>query len=204
MTKATILFADNDESFVRTRKEFLEDEGYDVIVATNPSDARRMLEQEQIDVAILDIRLRRDYDEKDISGLVLAKGFARHIPKIILTGYPTVETAVQSLAPDLEELPPAVTFLTKQQQEQKGPEALIMAVRESLQFGQRAFKQTVDAISKQLDEDYADARKEARVHYWIALAVSLVGIGLIFTGIFLVLRGLDDRPIGIASTVVES
>jgi DNA-binding response OmpR family regulator len=53
MAEANILFADNDINFVNTRKEFLEREGYHVIVATNPSDARRILEQERIDVAIL-------------------------------------------------------------------------------------------------------------------------------------------------------
>jgi CheY-like chemotaxis protein len=179
----------------------LEREGYHVIVATNPSDARRILEQERIDVAILDIRLLRDYDEKDVSGLTLAKEVGRHVPKIMLTGYPTIEAAIQALAPELEGLPPAFAFLTKQQQEQEGPEALIKAIREGLQFGKRAFKQMVDSISRQLNEDYADARKEARVHYWASLVVSLLGIGLIFGGIVLTFQGVDDRPVGIASTV---
>jgi len=201
MAKATVLFADNDVNFVNTRKEFLENEGYSVIVATSPTDARRALEQERIDVAILDIRLLRDYDEKDVSGLTLAKEVARHIPKIMLTGYPTIEAAIQALAPDLEGLPPAVTFLTKQQQEQEGPEALIKAIREGLQFGKRAFKQMVDGIFKQLNEDYIDARKEARAHYWTALVVSLLGIGLIFAGIVLTFQTPGDRSVGIASTV---
>ncbi len=200
MAEATILFADNDISFVNARKEFLEHEGYDIIVAINPSDARRILEQERIDVAILDIRLLRDHDEKDVSGLTLAKEVARHVPKIMLTGYPTIEAAIQALAPELEGLPPAVKFLTKQQQEQEGPEVLIKAIREALQLGQRAFKQTVDSISRQLNEDYADARKEARVHYWASLVVSLLGIGLIFGGIVLTFQSVDDRPVGIAST----
>ncbi len=201
MAQATILFADNDVGFINTRKEFLEHEGYEVIVATNPSDARRLLEQERIDVAILDIRLSREYDEKDVSGLTLAKEVARHVPKIMLTGYATIEAAVQALAPELEGLPPAVKFLTKQQQEQEGPEVLIKAIREALQLGKRALKQLVDSISRQLNEDYADARKEARVHYWASLVVSLLGIGLIFGGIVLAFQGVDDRPVGIASTI---
>jgi CheY-like chemotaxis protein len=200
MSKLKILFADNSIDFVNVRKEFLEKEGYDVTVATNPTDARKVLEHDKIDVAILDIRLSRDHDEKDISGLILAKEVARHIPKILLTGYPTVKIAIQALAPNLEGLPVAVKFLTKQQQEHDGPEALIEAIREALQFGKRAFQQVVDDVTRQLNEDYVDARQEARVHYWVSLAVSALGIGLIFSGILLVFHGVNSYPIGIAST----
>jgi CheY-like chemotaxis protein len=201
MAKLKILFADNTVDFVNARKEFLEKEGYDVIVATNPTDARRILEEQKIDVAILDVRLLRDHDEKDISGLVLAREVARHVPKILLTGYPTVEVAIQALAPSLEGMPVAVKFLTKQKQEQKGPEALLEAIRESLQLGKRAFQQVVDDITRQLNEDYADARQEARVHYWVAMVVSAIGIGLIFLGIILMFEATSNLPLGIASTV---
>ena len=200
MSKLKILFADNSIDFVNARKEFLENEGYDVIVATNPSDARRILEQEKIDVAILDVRLLRDHDEKDISGLILAKEVAPHVPKILLTGYPTIKVAIQALAPNLEGLPAAVKFLTKQQQEHDGPESLIEAVREALQFAKRAFQQVVDDITRQLNEDYTDARREARVHYWVSMAVSALGIGLIFGGIILTLQRANNYPLGIAST----
>jgi CheY-like chemotaxis protein len=201
MAQATILFADNDVNFIDGRKEFLERDGYHVIVATDPTQARRALEQEHIDLAILDIRLLRDYDEKDVSGLTLAKESARLIPKIMLTGYPTIQAAIEALAPDLEGLPPAIMFLTKQGQEQEGPEALLRAVREGLLFGKRTFRQTVDSLFRQLNEDYKDARRQARVHYWATLAVSLLGIGLVFAGVILVLQGPDDQLIGIASTV---
>ena len=201
MSRARILFADNTISFVKARKEFLEKEGFEVIVATNPSEARKILERERIDVAILDIRLLRDEDENDVSGLTIAMNVARSVPKIMLTGHATVEAAIQALAPNLEGLPPAVKFLTKQHQKQGGPEALIAAVKEALQLGKRAFQQTADNISRQLNEDYTDARKEARVHYWSSIVVALLGIGLIFGGIVLTLQSRDEFPVGVASSI---
>ncbi|MBL8099793.1 MAG: response regulator [Anaerolineales bacterium] len=201
MPKRKILFADNSIDFINARKEFLENEGYEVIIATNPSDARKVLEQKGIDVAILDIRLLRDYDENDISGLILAKEVARHVPKILLTGYPSIESAIQALAPDLEGLPIAVKFLTKQKQELDGPEALLNAVSEALQFGKRVFQQVVDDITRQLNEDYVNARQEARIHYWVSITVSAIGIILIFGGILLGFQNTENFPLGLASTV---
>ncbi len=129
MTKATILFADNDPEFLKTRAEFLEREGYQVIPAADPTEARRLLEQRGgIDLAIVDIRLVDDDDERDTSGLTLAKEVARSVPKIILTGFPTYQAVREALGPVLEGLPPAVDFLAKEE----GPEAMIQAVERAL------------------------------------------------------------------------
>jgi CheY-like chemotaxis protein len=201
MGKAKILFADNDPEYLKARKEFLENEGFDVVTAANPLQARRLLQKGGIDVAILDTRLEEDGNEDDISGLLIAEEVAHHIPKIILTAYPSTEDAARVLSPKLEGLPAAVKFLVKQQGKQEKPEVLIQAIHEALQFGKRAFQQTVDNITKQLNEDYADARKEARIHYWSSLVVALLGIGLIFGGIFLTLRNSLEFPVGIASSI---
>lgn len=37
MPKVTILFADNDPDFLKTRSEFLEQEGYLVVTANDPT-----------------------------------------------------------------------------------------------------------------------------------------------------------------------
>jgi len=89
MAKATILFADNDVDFLKTRSEFLEREGYLVVPATSPTEAWRKLKTGGIDLAIVDVRLVNDDDEKDTSGLTLAKEVAHSVPKIILTGFPS-------------------------------------------------------------------------------------------------------------------
>lgn len=128
MATKTILFADNAPEFLKIRREFLETEGYRVVSASNPTEARQLFEQGWIDLAVLDIRLLNDDDEKDLSGLLLAKEVARHIPKIMLTGYPSVDVVREALKPQLEGLPASVEFVAKEE----GPEALIQAINDIL------------------------------------------------------------------------
>ena len=133
MAEATILFADNDHDFLNTRAEFLEQAGYRVLKALNVQEARRLLEEARVHLAILDIRMENDDDERDTSGLALAKDLDyRCVPKIILTGFPTYQAVREALGPVLDGLPPAVDFLDKRE----GPEALIQAM-------ERAFAQSV-------------------------------------------------------------
>ena len=129
MVRATILFADNDPDFLKTRTDFLEQEGYRVLPATDLTEARRLLERGEVDLAILDIRLRDDDDEKDTSGLTLAKEAALSMPKIILTNFPTVSAVRDALRPQLEGLPAAVDFVEKKE----GPEKLLSVVRQVLE-----------------------------------------------------------------------
>ena len=70
-----------------------------------------------VDLAILDIRLRDDDDEKDTSGLKVAREAKSLIPKIVLTGYPTPELAREALTAVYGE-PLAVGFVGKAE----GPE----------------------------------------------------------------------------------
>jgi DNA-binding response OmpR family regulator len=123
-----ILFADNDTSFLETRAGFLSDAGYEILLAQSPAEAEQKLSQERVHLAVLDIRLENDLDERDLSGLVLAKKHDyRHIPKIILTRYPTYENVREALGDTVNGLPPAVRFVAKQE----GSQALVQAVNES-------------------------------------------------------------------------
>ncbi len=125
MGQGTILFADNDEAFLNTRKESLERTGYQVFTASNPVQARQMLVDEHLDLAILDIRLKDDNDDKDVSGLTLAQEVAPFVPKIMLTQFPSVfyvQEALNSLAPGGA---PAVAFVVKDE----GSEALLHAIQ---------------------------------------------------------------------------
>lgn len=127
--KNTILLADNDLDFLNTRAEFLEQKGYRVFKAFTLEMAQHLLDNENIHLAILDIRLVDDDDEKDVSGLKLAKTPAyRAIPKIILTGFPSAKAVLEALGPAVDGLPPAVDFVAKEE----GPEFLIDAVQNAL------------------------------------------------------------------------
>ena len=87
MARANILFVENDPGFLKTATELLEGEDYKVIPATTPAEARKILKAGKIDLAILDVRLQREEDAKDASGLDLAVDIPTSIPKIILTSY---------------------------------------------------------------------------------------------------------------------
>jgi DNA-binding response OmpR family regulator len=122
-----ILFADNDRDFLETRSEFLETEGYAVLKASSPQEARDVLDRKRVHLAILDIRLTDDSDG-DISGLELAQEDAyRSLPKIMLTGFPTVEAVKTALKPVLDRMPPAVDFISKK----RGADALIEAIEQA-------------------------------------------------------------------------
>ena len=111
--KATILMADNDLDFLATRKEILERAGYLVITATTPAEASEKFGIGGIDLAILDIRLTNDDDERDTSGLQLAKRAGRSVPKIIMTNFPNFDFVRESLRPQLDDLKIAVDFIAK-------------------------------------------------------------------------------------------
>lgn len=129
MKDICILFAENDPDFLDTRAEFLIRAGYRVVKAISLSAARRLLQTERIHLAVLDIRLVDNDDDKDISGLTLAKDEAfRHIPKILLTKYPSYEQVRVALGMATKEMPPAVDYIGKGE----GPEAMIAAVEQAL------------------------------------------------------------------------
>lgn len=132
MEKATILVANNDPKFLEDVKEYLEYHGYAVITAANTIETRQALEQEQIDLAVLDLRLTTNEDEKDITGLILAKTANPDISKIILTSFPTYEAVREALGTALTGLPAAVAFVTKQE----GLEALLTTVRSALEIAE--------------------------------------------------------------------
>ena len=125
MPTRVILFADNDPAFLDTRAEFLENSEYKVLRAASVAQARKAFDEAWIHLAILDIRLVNDDDEKDSSGLMIAKQSEyRAVPKIILTGYPSYQQVRDVLGPVAEGLPPAVDFLAKEE----GHAAMLEAV----------------------------------------------------------------------------
>lgn len=123
-----VLLVDNHEDFLSTRSEFLIRAGYNVAVATSPATAREKLKTNTVDIMITDIRLLDDNDDKDTSGLTLARDSDQNIPKIVMTNFPTVDGVRAALRPRLEELSPAVDFISKAE----GPEVMLAAVRRAV------------------------------------------------------------------------
>ncbi len=199
MPKPIILFADNDPDFLKTRAEFLRQEGYHVIEAAKPTEARQHLEAGGIDLAILDIRLENDDNERDVSGLMLAKetaekiptivisGFMeRMVPTIILTGFPTYENVREALAPKVGGLPAAVDFVAKQE----GPEALLAAIRRALSAPARKRAESLTPRADMAEEaaipvptDRVRRKMLALIGAFASLVLGAgMGIGAVVTG----------------------
>lgn len=113
MNNVNILLADNNEDFLAICGEFLEQQGFRVITANTSAEAQKHLKTTHLHLAILDLRLTDDDDERDRSGLILAETEARHLPKLILTRFPSYQDVVRALKLDTNRLPPAVNFIDK-------------------------------------------------------------------------------------------
>lgn len=128
MSLGRILLADNLEDHLLATGEYLELEGYEIILARTLDDAEDALKHRWFHLAILDIRMVDDDDEDDLSGLLLAKNTEyRSTPKIMFTGYPTYKSVVEALSPKVGEMPAAVAYVSKQE----GPTKLLEAVQQA-------------------------------------------------------------------------
>ncbi len=92
--KVAILLVDDEERFIDGLHSILDHYNYSCTKAFTGSEARRLLEQEVFDVALLDVGL------PDMSGCDLAEFITTSCPEtsaIMLTGLNTVETAVRAM-----------------------------------------------------------------------------------------------------------
>src|SRR5512138_2590658 len=85
----------DDEAFIRENVErVLKDEGYQVLAAADGSSAMELVAGEEIDLALLDLNLGL---ENGIDVLRELKGVDPELLVIVITGYGSVETAVDAL-----------------------------------------------------------------------------------------------------------
>ncbi len=94
MSKGKILVID-DENIVRTScNRALTPEGYEVKMAQNGFDGLRMIEEENFDLVLTDLKM------PDMDGIEVLRKIKEGWPEIeviIITGYQTVDTAVKSI-----------------------------------------------------------------------------------------------------------
>lgn len=192
--KTVILVADNNEEFRSTLAEFLERSNYKVWQAASPIEARQVLEEKRVDLAILDLRLEDDKDPNDRSGLDIAKQVAPTIPKIILTGFPDMETLREALSIVDQDLPPATRYIYKLE----GMANVRQAVNDSLTVTKR-LRRSINVASEQIISDYEDVHRHTKWDNWTSRIVAVLGIGVIFTGTVLALKGSVE--VGIASAI---
>ena len=157
MATEKILLVDNSPGFRDSVRDFLEHHGYRVITASDPVSAKAMMESELPLLAVIDVRLVDDTDDKDVSGLTLAKQTDPSIPKIILTGFPTYQAVREALGPSLDGLSAAVGFVAKDEGLRKLLAAIRLAgVRLNSRFEANLLKglkvRALVALSNRMDE----------------------------------------------------
>jgi CheY-like chemotaxis protein len=195
MAKARVLLADNDKDYLETLRDILQRDGFQILPAINPTEAKSILDRGGVDLAVLDIRLLNDEDEKDLSGLLLAKYTAPHIPKIVLTRWPTWELVRDSLQHQLEDLPSAVEFVAKQE----GAQALLTNIKKTLNLVTR-FRETSDNLAQKISQWYNDARQQSKWYFTVSLIAAVIGMAVIFLSVYLAVNAKGS--VAISSAIV--
>ena len=196
-----ILFVDNDLVFLETRKSFLEKKGYRVIPATSPDEAKAILEEQKIDIAIIDVRLINELDPYDLSGLDLARTVAPSVPKIILSNYNDYIRKALMLQPGGLHI--ALDFVDKDD----GMQAMLTSIRRVLDIQSRLkeFDHAGNRL-KELDIIFKETLYQMKLVNRVGLWVSVAGVSIIFIGIILAaMNRLEAGALGIiAGTVIKA
>ncbi len=93
-SKKTILVVDDDKSILRTFTRILQKSGYIIDTAETGKEAMEKTENRHYDLALVDIRLP-DIDGTEL--LAKLKKPLQHTVKIMITGFPSLETGVKAL-----------------------------------------------------------------------------------------------------------
>jgi len=89
-----ILVIDDDESIRNSLAAILRDEGYEVDVASNGREALQKSEETIYNLALIDIKLP---DMEGIDILIRMKDTVPKVRKIMLTGFPSVQNAIEAV-----------------------------------------------------------------------------------------------------------
>jgi DNA-binding NtrC family response regulator len=100
MEKPSILVVD-DELLIRDLLyDFFTGQGWSISVAENGEKALEMLSEKPVDLILSDIKM------PEMDGLTLASRVRQshpHLPVVLMTGYPSVDTAVSALRNKVED-----------------------------------------------------------------------------------------------------
>ncbi len=116
---AKILVLDDVQDAVILVKKILTRQGHEVDIFTEEEDAINFVKNNSVDLAILDIKLKK---MSGIQVLAEIKKLQAEIKVIMLTGYPTIETAREAIELGAGEY--CVKPIDKQELEEKVAEVL--------------------------------------------------------------------------------
>lgn len=106
-----ILIIDDEETLSYFLKESLSEEGYEVLLARTGGEGLKLLDESEVDLVLLDLKLP-DIEGSEVLKEIKASG--GEMPVMMLTGYGTIDSAVEAMklgAYDYIEKPPDLTAL---------------------------------------------------------------------------------------------
>jgi DNA-binding response OmpR family regulator len=115
----TILIVDDDKSILRTFARILQKNGYEIDAVETGKEALEKADAKKYDLALLDIRLP-DMDGTEL--LAKMKKQLQNTIKIMITGFPSLETGVKALDEGAD------AYLVKPVK----PEELLMLIEEKM------------------------------------------------------------------------
>mgnify|MGYP005839885061 CR=1 FL=1 len=92
--RRTILVVDDELVIREVLEDFLSTEGYDVVSVSSGEEALRELEEEHYDAILSDLMMPQ-MNGLELMSEINARGY--QVVKVIMTGYGTIETAVQAM-----------------------------------------------------------------------------------------------------------
>jgi DNA-binding NtrC family response regulator len=156
--RARILIVDDDESIRKTLKAILEEVGHEVDTAPNGRQATRKCKTRFYNLALIDIRL------PDMEGTTLLTKIGNMTPKmrkIIITGYPSLQNAVEALNRGADayivkpfDLTEVLQTIQKQLRRQE----------EEAKYSQGKVAEFIETRVRELEEEKAIDEKPSRNH----------------------------------------
>ena len=143
--ESSILIVDDDQSICRTLTAILEAEGFHTTTANTSRQALLRTAETDYDVALVDIRLPDVDGNKLLAELQKA---SPHMIKIILTGYPSLENAVDALRLGAD------SYLTKP----INPAELVQTLRDKLDTRFKEERRTAESFERWFEEQKRHVR----------------------------------------------
>ena len=91
---AKILVVDDDVELADTLTDYLSEQGYSTTKAYSGNEALNLLRERDFNLVVTDLKMP-EIDGMDL--LQLVKQIDRKVPVVLITGYGTIETAVQAI-----------------------------------------------------------------------------------------------------------
>lgn len=95
MTEGHSILVVDDELLIRDLLyDFFHGQGWEIALAENGEKALRIIESKKVDLVLTDLKM------PDMDGMTLTKQLREshpEIPVVVMTGYPSVDTAVEAL-----------------------------------------------------------------------------------------------------------